>query len=308
MSAGHTMTDTPKPGIYENVRFDEYLSWNAISNSRINTARLSLAHFRRNVSLDPSPALQLGSLVHCGQLEPMALAKRYAVMPAFERDPKNVTKNGERSFSKTTVYYQNKCEEFQRVNEDKEIVGEDAYDRMVGIVSSICAHEQARSYLTGPGKVEIAIVWNDPETGLLCKARLDKFSPGLIADLKTYSPRPGNRSPRVKFLQCISDFGYHRQMAHYQNGVRVLTGEECDTALVVVDSTAPYCVMAAPMSEEWLSIGRSEVSETLQDIAAAYESDNWPGYESPKSWVPPAWYGNDGEEIQLTSHGQSTVL
>lgn len=300
----------PPPGVYEDVPFETYLKWDAISSSRINLARRSLAHFKANAAIEPTPSLRLGALVHCGQLEPLHLAKRYAVMPAFERDDQNRTKLGERSTSTSTVYYQRKKEEFTNANTGKEFVTAAAYDHMVAMVTALSKHERARTYLETPGQIEVAIVWADPDTGLNCKARIDHL--GLAArqftDLKTFSPQIGCLPPSVKFSRSIANFGYHRQMAHYRNGLLILTGELLTAAIVAVDSNAPYCVMAAPFGAEWMEIGSGEVSHTLRMIADSYESNDWPGYDSPESWVPPAWYGDDGEEINLVVNGKEIAF
>lgn len=304
------MIPAPAPGIYENVSFEEYLSWDAISASRINLACRSLAHFHENAAPDPTPALRLGGLVHCGRLEPMALAKRYAVMPPYENDPDNLTQKGERPSSpKTTSYYKLKAKDFAAANVGKEIVNDETYDRMVAIVTALARHERARSYLEAPGQIEVAIVWIDPATGLICKARLDHYCrhEDRFTDLKTFIPQPGCLPPSVKFCRSIANYGYHRQMSHYRQGLIVLTGVQCEAAIAAVDSNAPHCVMAAPVSEEWMELGAGEVSHTLERIARAYKTNDWPGYDSPDSWIPPAWYGEDGD-VELVIDGQPFVV
>ena len=195
--------NTPEPGIYENVEFADYLAWDAVSNSRLSLAAKSLAHYRDNAGPESSKALRIGSLVHSGQLEPLELAKRYAVMPPFNRDDANVTTAGERSYAKTTKYYQAKEEEFRRANQGKELVEQDEYDRMIGICTMVGNDECARALLNSPGPIEVSLVWDDPVTGLRCKARIDKFNPaaGRIIDLKTYAPKPGGKHPIQKFCK-----------------------------------------------------------------------------------------------------------
>lgn len=297
----------PPPGIYENVEFEQYLSWDAISSSRINLARSrSLRHFKANVAIEQTRGLTLGSLTHCGKLEPLALGKRYVVMPKFELDPENLTEKGERpSNPRATKYYRLKAADFATANSTRTIVSEHDYDEMVGIVTSLCQDPRAKMYLEAPGQIEVAIVWDDVNTGLRCKARLDHFTTWgkRITDLKTYTPQQGYMTPREKFSRAIANFGYHRQMAHYRNGVRVLTGHDCTAAIVVVENAKPYCCMAAPIDDEWLAVGNFEVAQTLAAILVASETDDWPGYESPESWTAPPWYGSD-DEIELVIDGE----
>jgi len=294
---------TPPPGVYLDVPFGEYLSWDAISNSRINLARRSLAHFKDQIPLEPSQPLRLGQLVHCGRLEPMALAKRYAVIPRFEDDEENLTRNGERPASpKTTAYYRLKVKDFEELNRDKDIVTEGQFDLMLGVVKSLSRDERAMDWLGCDGPVEVSLVWEDTETGLLCKARLDKATSDWTAviDLKT-------TRDAMTFGKAIATFGYHRQMAHYRNGVRQLKHVTPFTVLSAVETCPPYGCRTAPLSAEALEVGESEVAETLRAIADAKSSGEWPCYDNPTSWCLPAWYGS-GEAIELTVGGETIQI
>ena len=296
--------DCPEPGIYEDVPFEDYLSWNAVSNSRINQARKSLAHFKANTSKPPSKELNFGSLVHTGRLEPLSIAQRYAVMPAFELDEDNKTVEGERSFSKATTYYKSKCEHFEIANRDKEIIEQAAYDKMLGCVAGIAANDRANRWLNSAGPVEVSIVWDDPKTGLRCKARIDKATSDwmILTDLKT-------TRDAMNFEKSIANFGYHRQAAHYSGGVEVLTCVKPMFGIVAIETEQPYLARTAPVGAESIAVGRREVDETLAAIREAYETDNWPGYDDPDEWGLPGWYAKDQEQSigdWLKSEGSTT--
>ena len=172
------MNECPKPGIYEDIPFDTYLKWDAISNSRLKLATDSLAHYKAGWQGEESGAMRFGSLVHAGKLEPLEVAKRFAVMPSYETDPQNTTKDGEPSVSKSSKYYKFKKQEFLEANADKTIVEEKTYDEMIGTIRSLAQNEKAVDVLDGAGPVEVSIVWQDPDTGLNCKARFDKLQRG----------------------------------------------------------------------------------------------------------------------------------
>jgi exodeoxyribonuclease VIII len=302
MMVAETSRKCPPPGIYENIAFESYLLWDALSNSKLNLAAKSLRHFRYVTAKDPTPSLRFGTLVHCGQLEPMSIAKRYAVMPDFHLSKENRTGNGEESIAKTTKWCLAKTEEFHRVNNDKQICTDKEFNDMQSIVLALCESEKARRYLCGHGPVELSIVWNDPETGLLCKARFDKIISGFcLTDLKsTFNA--------MKFADSIVNYGYHRQMPHYLDGWKVLTGEELIPALVAVETAAPFCVRAAPVHPDLVDMGRAEVRELKLAVADAKESNEWPGYSSPESWVAPSWYtGGDGE-VELLVGGETISI
>lgn len=278
----------PGPGVYEDVLFEDYLQWDALSSSRLKLAATSLAHYKAGWQGEETPALRFGSLVHCGQLEPMALALRYAVMPAYEMDAENVTKDGEQTQSKSSKYYQTKKAEFYKANADKTIVTADQFDEMLGCVKSLCSNEAASSVLRGPGPVEVSIVWEDEETGMLCKGRFDKLNSagGMFADLKT-------ARDVARFRRAIIDYGYHRQAAFYREGWRVLTGELLVPWLIPIEKSAPYGCCAAPLSIELIQQGWTLISRDVQRVAEAVEADAFPCYENPEEWVAPDWYQAD---------------
>lgn len=292
----------PEPGIYVGIPFAEYLTWDAISNSRINLARRSLLHFREAAPVEQTDALKLGSFVHCGVLEPEAVALRYIVMPAFENYPDNKTRDGKQSRSVSTEWYKAKVDEFRRVNADKEPIEPATYKTLLGINRAIARNARASKWLSEPGDTEVAIVWTDEETGLRCKARLDfkRRDEPDVTDLKTSRDAQG-------FSKAIATYGYHRQGAHYLAGVESCYGTARDFNIIAVEPTPPYGVRSAPLSEDAIETGRSEVRQALRAIADAYSSDEWPGYEDPSSWCLPAYYGA-GEAIEIVVDGQTVTI
>jgi hypothetical protein len=292
----------PEPGVYKGVPFADYLAWDAVSNSRLNLARRSLLHYKESVFTEPSEAMRLGSFVHCGVLEPEAVALRYVVIPRFEHYPDNKTQSGEQTSSTNTKWYKAKVQEFIAVNSDKEVIEQETYRTLLGINKALAKNRRAAEWLSEPGDTEVSIVWSDDETRLLCKARLDYIAGdrSFVADLKTTRDAQG-------FAKAIANFGYHRQAAHYLDGVIALYGGNPEFRIVAVEPTPVYGVRSAPVNEDTIEIGRSEVRQALRAIANAYEKNEWPGYEDPSSWCLPAYYGG-GEEIELMIGGELVTI
>lgn len=293
----------PEPGIYENVAFEEYLAWDAINNSSLSRAARSMAHFRHADPPKETQALKLGSLAHAGTLEPLSIIKRYVVMPPFEEQVRRP--DGTRYTSpKASGDYKRLVGEFERANADKTIVDETTYDMMVGIVESIMANERARSFLAGAGPAEVSIVWDDPSTGLRCKARVDRWRKDaqLLADLKT-------TIDASDFERSIFRYGYHRQGAFYSDGMLYTTGAEHEFGIVAAEKVKPYGVRAATLHEETIDAGRDEYKRLLRQIARSIESDTWPGYEDPTHWRLPEWalaQASDSPAIKIA--GQTVSL
>lgn len=247
--------------------------------------------------------MSFGTLCHTGRLEPMQLALRYAVMPRFEDDSANVTAKGDRPKSpRSTGYYKDKVAEFEAANRDKDIVSQAEFDRMLGLCQAVQSDPTAAAWFNSPGDTEVSLAWHDPDTGLLCKARLDKVVPGeRIVDLKT-------TVDGGKFEKSIVHYGYHRQAAHYQLGWGVLTGERLPFCFVAVESAEPFCVRAAPLSQEAVDVGRRECEALLAGIAEAGRTGVWPGYDSPSAWVLPSWYEAGDAKVELVIGGETVLL
>lgn len=289
----------PEPGVYENVPPEEYFAWDAVSNSKLNLLRRSPMHYRHGYP-ESTPAMRLGSLVHSGVLEPLAIAKRYVFMPDYSNHPDNKTSKGDRSFSSATSFVKSMEEQFRRLNHDKEIVTEEQYHTMVGMAQALQANAVARDLLRD-GRAEVSVVWVDAQTGLICKARADWLKPGVMVDLKT-------TLDAGEFERAVVRYGYHRQMAFYERGLSA-HGIEVTPWIIAVEKSAPFGCRCAPMAEAALDLGHRELDELLQVLDACQENGHWPGYENPTAWELPAWYGRGAEDdVALVIGGETLTV
>ncbi len=292
----------PEIGIHFDTSFGDYCAWEAVNNSSLGATERSVRHYRDQQPIGDTAALHFGRLCHTGKLEPAALGERYVVMPEFEKQlrRKDGTPYGN---PKATKEYKALCEEFRAANEGREFVTAETLEDMIGVVAAIDANERAREYFAADAKKEASIVWEDADTGLLCKARLDCWDSAArrITDLKT--TRDASR-----FQKAIQDWRYHRQAAFYIDGIRsLLPGDDVQFCIVAVEKEKPYGCRAAPMSEEAVSVGRREYKEALAKIAEAKRTDNWPCYDDPPQWElhPPAPSTLD---LQLSLKGELVRL
>lgn len=288
-----------KPGIYYGVPFAEYLQWDAVSNSRLGLAARSAAHFKQGFGDETSPALRLGSLTHCGVLEPLQLSNRYVVEPNFAGMPENVDKKGERSFSHATNFVKDSRKAFADANSRKTVVSQAEYDKVVGIATSLAKEAKVRELMSF-GDAEVSLAWIDEITGLACKCRIDWLTvttQHAIVDLKTC------RDP-LRFEKAIAEYGYHRQMAFYRRGLWAVLGKDADAWLIAVETESPYCSRTAKVSHETLHRGEEEISEFLGLIAECKALNAWPGYTSPDELELPAWKMRQNEtELELDWSG-----
>lgn len=271
----------PQPGIYENVPFDEYLAWPAVNSSSLGRAEKSMYHFRSGGFGEETDAMRLGTLLHCGKFEPLELMERYVVMPDFEKRIR-MPNGGEYKNPRGTSAYRETVAEFKRENAGKTVVLQQELDKLRGVLTALSRHARARQYLEGDGPTEVAIVWHDPATGVLCKARLDKlnYTSGVIADFKSSIDISG-------FEWNIKKWRYHRQAAFYADGFHAISQLRLPFTLTAAETVEPFMVRAAPVRERAMAEGRASYQILMKQIAECQQSGVWPGYDDPDEWDLP---------------------
>lgn len=292
------------PGVYENVSFEDYLSWPFVSNSSLGAAARSMLHYKSRQPIEETVAMKFGTLCHLGRLEPSAVFRRYVVMPDLTAGIK--TKGGEASKNpKATAEYGERVDRWLLENADgKIVVTQEEFDSMVAVVAALDADPLAHAWFTDAGPVELSIVWDDPDTGLRCKGRIDKLAHThqIITDLKT-------TRDCLRFPAQIAERNYHRQGAMYTDGYMVLTGEVLRFGLVAVENASPFGVMSAPVSSADIEAGREEYKELLAKVAESQRTGVWPGYSAPAEWTRPPWArARETESVTLTIGGERISL
>jgi len=144
------------------------------------------------------------------------------------------------------------------------------WEQVKAMRDSVMAHPIARDYLTGH-RAEESVFWE--EDGLKLKCRPDAWQPGALVDLKTTV----NGDPR-EFGKTAYNFGYHQSAAHYQDGVRTVTGETLRFIFVLVEKTAPYLVSVVELDEVALDYGRQMNDRAKRIYRECTETGRWPGY------------------------------
>lgn len=137
------------------------------------------------------------------------------------------------------------------------------------------------------GIPEATLVWTDEETGVWCRARLDRLPPVVpgvrmvVPDLKTCDSAHPDACDA-----SIARYGYGRQGAHYRAGVMAL-GLDDDPAIVdvFVETKRPYLITVRQLPEVdelgepgALAIGRRQLRKGLRVFADCQASGKWPGY------------------------------
>ena len=233
---------------------EQYHADPAVSASHLHAVAASPYHYWSRFLnpdrpvVEPTAAMQLGSLVHCAVLEPDELAKRYATCP-----PRN-TKDGKATAAMLAA-------------SGIEAVTAGDMELALAMAASVRNH-QAAAELLRDGIAEKSFWWDDVDTGLRCKCRPDWYYGTTLVDLKTTT----DASPRG-FARSVVQYRYHVQQAHYMAGTFAER-----FVFIAVEKTYPYAVGVYEL--DTIAMDAAEVirRNNLQTIADCRAINEWPGY------------------------------
>ncbi len=223
------------------------------------------------------PEYLLGSAIHCRVLEPDELENRYALC--------EVRRN------KRDMKYKDWLEE----NEGKEALNAKEWDHVHRSGLAVLNHRVAAEVLDGC-RCEEPLSWDDPDTGLQCKGRVDAIGPRYVVDLKT-SKDP---SPRA-FTRDAASYMYHGQMSLYHTGATAMgktDGKEMPY-IIAVAKEPPYDVAVYRMKPEDLHAGRALCLSLMGRLQECIASDMWPGCAPDLQYLDlPPWAAGPREQDQ----------
>jgi len=216
-----------------------------------------------------TPAMKVGSMVHCFCLEPKLFPDRYVLL-----DDKRSKKGKELAL--------------QLAESGRETFTSAEMTTFMGIYNALSKNEFAKKYVIDDtsGKAEQSYWWTHSGTGLPCKARCDYVVDDMVIDLKTTGE--GGANPD-KFTRTIVNFHYHLQAAHYLQA----TGAK-RFIFIAVEKVFPYSVGIYQLSPNFIEKGYELQKQTLHQILEASKTKFWRGYTnaSPdgiQTLTPPSW-------------------
>lgn len=284
---------TLSPGLYLDVPAAEYHRERACSNSFLGEAMASSfaqAEYNRLHPKERMGALAQGDAAHLYVLQPDLFPKRYVVAGQCEETKKVDGKrcdNPGKSMSGGGWFCGVHAKGKTLDSMTRTIISQADADMCVNIRAAVMAQPRARALLESAGPVESVAAWLDDETGVLCKARMDKVceSLGVIVDLKTTICA----HPKY-FWWAINHYGYHRQDAFYQTG-RAKVATPCDGfAIIAVEKKPIYGCVVYEVDEEDAARGLKELRPMIDAYAKCEASGVWPGYpESVQKGRIPEW-------------------
>jgi len=243
----------------------DYRAIDAVNISTLkDLIRLSPKHYQHRLrSPRPdSPALAFGRLVHVAVLEPDDLEARYCVEPDFG--------------DLRTKAARTARDEWRDAHAGIECVSQEWWDKARAMADAVRGDELAASYLA-TGSPEVTLTWDDEETGIACKGRVD----WIAGPIGVHTAIVGLKTTRTisvdAFARGAVGYGYSPAWAFYSDGYERCYGRAIPSVEIVVESEPPHDVVCYEIPEEEFDEGRVEYRDALAQLDRCRRHDTWPG-------------------------------
>lgn len=233
----------------------DYLAVDAASKSKLWTLHTKTpAHCQ--AEMEPTPEMDWGSAAHIAVLEPDRFSSDVLRGPADRRGKK--------------------WSEFLEANPGKLVLPEPEFDRVSAMQATVMQNPQIKALATRAGVSEASAFWQDPDTGLQCKCRPDRYveSLSLMAEMKT----TGDASADM-FRRTAVKLGYHLGDAMYSEGWnRAGGGDVEDFIFIVVERDPPFAHAVYQLDEPARLRGRAIMQRALLTYQQCKAAGLWGGY------------------------------
>lgn len=266
-----SLAHSPEPGFYRTT-FSEYLSVFAMSRTVLFEMLKSPAHARRKMQGPPefTEALDFGEAAHLVVLQPEIAAGRIRVAE------QGVTRKRWKAWRPVEAAARER---------DQVPVTLDEARRIMGIRQRIRQDKALSGLFVSPLR-EITMIWQDQETLVMCKGRVDLIDDDgaapFLLDLKTTKD-----ADRRKFAYTCRDYGYTLQSGMYSEGADALLGRGYMKGFLVVaaEKEEPYRTEAYDMRRH-VAKGREQFRALLDRYAACAKANDFPATQAlPESLI-----------------------
>lgn len=166
-------------------------------------------------------------------------------------------------------------------NPGKKPLKQQQMDLARAVADAVFSHPEARA-LIGGGRREEIIRWEDEETGMACKARMDYVRPDMILELKSTKD-----IEQQWFTRDAAKYLYHGQVAFYHDGAtraRAISASAKLPPIIAVEKEPPHDTAVIWVPPDTIEIGRGLYRHLLNKYLECTAADWWPGK------APTAWY------------------
>ena len=252
-----------------------YHAHRSISKSGLDLVDKSPAHYKEQPPREPTPAMKVGSAIHCAVLEPDRFDAEYVVA--------DVKTRREKAYKEAVAEH---GDELVLIPSEAEAVR--------AIQQAALSRPEVKALAHAPGWNELSAFATDPETGVLCRCRYDLLArDGFAVDLKK-----ARDVFEHGFSRSIASYRYHVQVAFYSDIYYWITGERLSEFwLLAVEDQPPYTAVPYRLDDISIEAGRRAYRESLNTYAMCLGSGDWPRFEPESNLISlPAWALDDMED------------
>jgi len=256
----------PAPGAYDDIPELAYHAMPGLSATSMKYLLRSPMHYRQAMDhrIEKS-AFDLGHAVHAKVL---GVGLDVVVIPADL-----LASNGAASTKDARAFIAD-----ARANGQVPVKA-DVFAQVDAIANAVLAHPKAARLFNLPGRAEVSLFADDPDTGVRLRGRLDWLATlpdgrALNVDLKSTTD-----VRRHKLVRSIEDFAYDIQSEAYKALQRLTdTAEVAPTHLVFVEVDAPHEVRVIQLAhQDWIDGGIHKMRRAIDLYAQCVKTGIWPG-------------------------------
>lgn len=259
-------------GLFPEMPSEQYFATEAMSASGAKNILRSPYHYRffRDRPDEPTAAMQFGTAVHTGVLEPETFDSKIVGAPELDKR----SKAGKEAWL-----------EFKESHSGFVILDADDFDRARRCIDAVRAHPGAMQLLTG-AECEASAMWMDFKYRVPCKMRYDARNHGGMIDLKTTPDACDD-----EFHRKIANFKYHMQAAAYCSGSEHLWNTSPEFfVFIAVESMEPHGVACYELPGNGILAGAHLWNLALGRYRDCRASHKWPSYpDTIQSIALPRW-------------------
>tara|TARA_R110000796_G_scaffold64465_2_gene149394 strand:+ start:1824 stop:2711 length:888 start_codon:yes stop_codon:yes gene_type:complete len=240
-----------------------------VANPLISDYHLYRKYIAKNLPFNETPAMLLGSLVHCMVLEPNKLDSRYVIEPKINKR----TKQGKIDF-----------EEFQLTLGRKTIIKPDMWEQ-AGQITSVVLKNSYVKQLMKDCQNEATGFMKLPD-GSILKGRADSIN------------LTGRYGLDLKVMLDSSPMGFTKASANLRYDIQAHAYQELfdldEFIFIVVSKTDPIEVGIYSLSSEFMQKAKRDFDEAVGRWSELKLSNKWESYikeDSPLTELaPPNWF------------------
>lgn len=265
----------PTEGLFPGISREHYDSIEAINQTILKKAVDTCpakARWEQLHPKEPTDALIFGQALHHLVLEPLKFRSEWCP-PLMDDEGVRVARRGKKNLE---AWSDHEAKHPGALILDLSSVPL-AWSKIHLMRRALFAHPGAKKVLIGPGLNECAMVWQDPDTGLWCKALIDRIATGgavqTFWDLKSCA----SAHPRVWARQA-ADLKYHLQAGFYLAGARVLEERQRMFGFLCIEKEEPYVVKPYLAKPSVIEQGESEARAALRLWDRCLQQNRFPAY------------------------------